>query len=101
MEVFAMAKSKNKLINIVLSGILSIVILVALCPISLVTAVPNSNAENVAPNATMIEAETPGWVPDWMKWPMLIDGIKNDGCYTSEYTDNQNTEKQLVFVFGD
>lgn len=36
-----MAKSKNKLINIVLSGILSIVILVALCPISLVTAVPN------------------------------------------------------------
>ena len=96
-----MAKSKNKLINIVLSGILSIVILVALCPISLVTAVPNSNAENVAPNATMIEAETPGWVPDWMKWPMLIDGKKNDGCYTSEYMDNQNTEKQLVFVFGD
>ena len=96
-----MAKSKNKLFYRVLSGILSIVILMALCPVTYVTAVPSSNAVNVAPNATTIDAETPGWVPDWMKWPMLIDGNKNDGCYTSEYTDNQNTEKQLVFVFGD
>ena len=94
-----MAKSKNKLFYRVLSGILSIVILIALCPVTYVTAVAGSNAVNVAPNAT-IEAETPGWVPDWMKWPMLIDGNKNDGCYSSEYTDNQNTEKQLVFVFG-
>ena len=95
-----MKKFESKLIQRVLAGFIAVALTVTAIPMAYQKVHAESNVTNIASGAT-IDAETPGWVPDWMKYPMLVNGSATDGCYyTSLYATAKNTTKTITFSYG-